>query len=93
VVIEVAIRELAPPQEAPDIVVGPVEDGVDAHEGRPAFRAWAEELLVSGIGIAPKERQEASEEGGRESQTQRVAPMPYALCLVVRAACARMAYC
>lgn len=40
-------------QEAPDVVVRPLQYGVDPHEGRPARRAGAEGLLLRRIRVAP----------------------------------------
>lgn len=40
-------------QEAPDVVIGPLQNGVDPHEGRPAHRAGAERLLVCRVRVAP----------------------------------------
>ena len=50
-VVKHAIRDPGSREKCPDIGVFPVEDGVDAHEGRPAWAAGTEFLLASCIRV------------------------------------------
>ncbi len=49
-------------QEGPDVVVAPVQNGVDAHEGRPAGRRGAERFLVGRVWVAPAAARKGSTE-------------------------------
>jgi len=52
-VVEWAIGELVELQEGPDVVVGPVEDREDAHEGGPARAAGGQGRQVRAVGVGP----------------------------------------
>mmetsp|Transcript_29488 Transcript_29488/g.80962 ORF Transcript_29488/g.80962 Transcript_29488/m.80962 type:complete len:224 (+) Transcript_29488:956-1627(+) len=45
-VVERAIRQAKAPEESPDVAVGPIDYGVDPHEGRPAIRRRREGIDI-----------------------------------------------
>lgn len=51
-IVQPAVLYAGGSEEAPHVVVRPVHDGVDPHEGRPAVTAGAEMLLVPSVGVA-----------------------------------------
>jgi hypothetical protein len=75
-VIQAAERHHGRSQERPHIMVGPVQDGVDAHKGRPAGTAGAVVLLALGVGITPAQPRAGAcsrDAPGRESWALRPA--------------------
>lgn len=51
--IQAAQRDSGSSQEGPNIVISPVQNGIDAHECRPASTAWTVVLLPFSIRIPP----------------------------------------
>ena len=55
-VVEAAVGDLRGFEEVPDICVGPPQNGINPHEGRPSSAAWTKFVLAASIRIAPATR-------------------------------------
>lgn len=52
-IVQAAVRYFGGKKEAPHVLVRPLQNWVDTHEGRPARGAWAENLLAHSVWISP----------------------------------------
>jgi hypothetical protein len=78
-IVEGAVLEADGAQEGPDIAVAPVEDRVDAHEGRPAGRGGAEGLLPARVRVAAARADHDRAQRGAASEQARNARLEVAL--------------